>query len=74
MIDLPVNRDVHKAVQQLKKGETIQLRVHLHGRPRTVAVVSGPLKAITCKVSYPEAKSDRKGVKTVTTEVILQRK
>jgi hypothetical protein len=74
VIDLPVSKTIHKAVQELMTGEKIQLKVHLHGRPRTVAVVSGALKALTCKVHYPETKSDRKGVKTVTTEVILERK
>lgn len=74
MVELPVNKDVHKRISSLKKGESVQLSLHLHGRPPKVEVVSGNLKPIKCAVTYPETRSERKGVKTVTTKVILEKK
>ena len=74
MVELPVNKDVHKRISSLKKGESVQLSLLLLRRPPRVEVVSGNLKPIKCAVTYPETRSERKGVKTVTTKVILEKK
>ncbi len=74
MIQVPVGKPVYKQIAGLEPKQTVELKVHLHGRPTVAQFVSRNAKPITCHLKYPESRSDRKGTKSVTVRVIVEKK
>lgn len=74
MRELPLTRHQYELVDNLKAGESVVVRTHIHGWPKKVAVIKARTgRRIPCKLHKIEKRSDRKGLRNITQRVRLTR-
>lgn len=69
-----VSREVYAQLKALPRGGSLEIKLDLHSRPRTVHFVRNSAAAIKCEVVYLETRRDRKGQKNCRERVKVIKK
>lgn len=65
----------YRSLKRLKPGEQMKVTAHMHGRACVMDFVSGRrTKPITCYVEFLDSKSDLRGQKNPTANLLITKK